>query len=116
MTCLGGLSQVGVWGSAGVCRRAGGSPAVAAALSFPSSSRGASRPGASRGRRRLPGSAVLPAQPPGRWLAPPLCGCSPPRPLPLCPADSLLAVIYGRTWHRAHRLENFQFTQEFPEK
>lgn len=47
----------------------------------------------------------------------PLClAALPLGPFPVCQADSLLAVIYGRTWHRAHRLENFQFTQEFPEK
>lgn len=47
----------------------------------------------------------------------PLCLAALPLvPFPLCQADSLLAVIYGRAWHRAHRLENFQFTQEFPEK
>lgn len=30
--------------------------------------------------------------------------------------DNLLAVIYGLAQCGAHRLENFQFTQEFPEK
>lgn len=30
--------------------------------------------------------------------------------------DNLLAVIYGLAQRGAHRLENFQFTQEFPEK
>lgn len=39
-----------------------------------------------------------------------------PSAFPLSSADSLLAVIYGRARHKAHRLENFQFTQEFPEK
>lgn len=48
---------------------------------------------------------------------------SPPSPLPLhlqtcCShyTDNLLAVIYGLAQRGAHRLENFQFTQEFPEK
>lgn len=84
---------------------------LAAALSFPLSFPGASW------RQKVPGGHGPPSTaPPGLRPASPLLGCSPPRPFPLCQADSLLAVIYGRAWHRAHRLENFQFTQEFPEK
>lgn len=33
-----------------------------------------------------------------------------------CYTDNLLAVIYGVALPEAHRLENFQFTQEFSEK
>lgn len=106
MTCFGGWGRGGLGVFADMLAEALWLLAAAFRLLFPQCSMEGE--GARRARASLPR--------PGQQLSPPLFGCSRPRPLPPCQTDSLLAVIYGRAWHKAHRLENFQFTQEFPEK
>lgn len=108
MTRFGASPRLGAWGP----RVFADTPAEASGCSCPLS-RFLFR--ALRGGRRCLEDVGPLAQPPAQGLTS-FCLAAPPGRLPPLSADSLLAVIYGRAWHRAHRLENFQFTQEFPEK